>query len=109
MLAWFAGLVGIAALGRWLARRTHPVEAPAEPSPPEEPLQQAEPAGASAEEAVADPAAELRRTLAAAREAHPDPPASTDPAEETLDERRARVHGQARQVIDEMADREPAG
>ena len=73
-LAWFAGLVGIAALSRWLSRRKHPAESVAEPS----------------DAAVADPAEELRRKLADQRQ--PEPEVEPAPAEETLAERRARVH-----------------
>ena len=90
-LASLAGLVGIAALGRWLARRRHPAEAVPEPH-----------------EGATDPAEELRRKLADARGAEPsaetaaaDEPASPD---ETLEERRARVHAKARDAIDAMAD-----
>jgi hypothetical protein len=101
MLAWFAGLVGIAALGRWLARRTHRAERPEQAGPA--------PADPAADAQAGDPAAELRRRLAEAREAGPEPPAApAGAAEETLDERRARVHAQARQAIDAMADDGPA-
>jgi len=87
-LAWFAGLVGIAALGRWLAQRRHPA-----PSVPE-----------TVEAPADDPAEELRRKLASARQ--PEPEIATEPVapEETLEERRARVHAKAREAIDAMAD-----
>ena len=87
-LAWIAGLVGIAALGRFLARRRgrssgSPLEVPAR-----------------------DPAEELRRKLDEQRgdtatEARP----STDAHSESLEERRARVHAKAQEALDAM--REP--
>ena len=85
-LAWFAGLVGIAALGRWLSRRRHPAESIAKPP----------------EAAADDPAEELRRKLADAR--RPEPEVEPVPVEETLEERRARVHAKAREAIDAMGD-----
>ena len=90
-LASIAGLVGIAALGRWLAQRRHPAEPVAEPA--------AEPAAAAPAD---DPAEELRRKLANARE--PGAVAEPEPAAESLDERRARVHAKAREAIDAMGD-----
>jgi len=82
-----AGLVGIAALGRLLSRRSAPV-AVTEPAP------------------AADPAEELRRRLAAQRTGDDDPPAEgSEPYGETLEERRARIHEQAQRAIDAM--REP--
>jgi len=95
-LAWFAGIVGIAALGRMLSRRRDaraPDQRPAQADPTP-----AETAG----EPVADPAEELRRKLAAKRQ-----PESVEPgATETLEERRARVHAKAREAIDAMGDEE---
>ena len=89
-LASLAGLVGIAALGRWLAQRRHPAEIVPEPEPAEVPAD--------------DPAEELRRKLASARQ--PEPETATEPTApvETLDERRARVHAKAREAIDAMGD-----
>ena len=53
----------------------------------------------------ADPAEELRRTLAAKRQ----PEAAAEPeAAETLEERRARVHAKAREAMDAMNDEGPA-
>ena len=89
-----AGVIGLAALGRWFAKRRHPVASPAEPveaTPP-------------AEATAADPAEELRRKLADARVAEPEAASAAKPPEETLDERRARVHAKAREAIDSMAD-----
>ena len=91
-LASVAGLIGLAALGRWLAKRRHPVESPAAPV-------EVAPADATA----ADPAEELRRKLADARVAEPDVASAPEQPEETLDERRARVHAKAREAIDSMA------
>ena len=87
-LTSIAGLVGIAALGRWLSQRRHP--APIVPEPVVAPAD--------------DPAEELRRKLASARQ--PEPEIATEPAapEETLEERRARVHAKAREAIDAMGD-----
>jgi len=87
-LTSIAGLVGIAALGRWLSQRRHP--APIVPEPVVAPAD--------------DPAEELRRKLASARQ--PEQETVTEPAapEETLEERRARVHAKAREAIDAMGD-----
>ncbi len=83
--AWFAGLVGIAALGRMLARRRHAAGSSVEPP----------------DVAADDPAEELRRKLADKRQPEPQ----VEPvAEESLEERRARVHAKARAAIDEMDD-----
>lgn len=100
VIAWFAGLVGIAALGRWLAHRTH---RPAEVgTPADAPAAEAPPAPQETDPAESDPAEELRRRLAEARGAEQEPAAA--PAEETLEERRARVHAKAREAIDAMGD-----
>jgi hypothetical protein len=91
LFASVAGIIGLAALARWLAERRHPV-----------PADQVEPVEATpAESAAADPAEELRRKLADARETEPVA-AATEAPEETLDERRARVHAKAREAIDSM-------
>jgi hypothetical protein len=92
-IAWLAGIVGIAALGRWLTRRR------------QRPVSVAE---STAD--VADPAEELRQRLDDQRrqpeaEAAPNEPANVD---ETLEERRARVHEKAREAIDAMDDEGPA-
>ena len=89
-LTSIAGLVGIAALGRWLSQRRHP--APTVPETVEAPAD--------------DPAEELRRKLASARQPAPEQETATESAapEETLDERRARVHAKAREAIDAMGD-----
>ncbi len=100
MIAWFAGLAGIAALGRWLARRSRPPEE-ATPLEPVAPSAQAEPADATA--AAEDPAGELRRKLAESR--GPGTASGDSSAgEETLDERRRRVHAEARAAIDAMGN-----
>jgi hypothetical protein len=87
-----AGLIGLAALGRWVAKRRHPATGPAEPVE-----------AAPVEPAAGDPAEELRRKLADARVPDPDAAPAPDPPDETLDERRARVHAKAREAIDSMA------
>jgi hypothetical protein len=94
LFASVAGIIGLAALGRWLAERRHPVPTSADPVE----LVEATPA----ESAAADPAEELRRKLADARETEPVAAAATEAPEETLDERRARVHAKAREAIDSM-------
>jgi hypothetical protein len=107
VIAWLAGLVGIAALGRWLARRGQRAQQPtagtgAAPA--------AQASGAAApEETGADPAEELRRRLAEARGAEPVSEPAAAPAEESLEERRARVHAKAREAIDAMGDDGTAG
>jgi hypothetical protein len=95
LFGWTAGLVGIAALARILARR------------------QAR-AGALAPTPAPDPAEELRRKLdesrgrAGSADARTTAPASAPeqsaPAEpaETLDERRARVHAKAQEALQAM-------
>jgi len=86
---WIAGLVGIAALGRWLARRTRA----AEPLPPRAPS--------------ADPAEELRRRLDESRGgevAEPEQPADPEPPERSIEERRAAVHRQAEDAIAAMRE-----
>jgi hypothetical protein len=94
-LAWFAGLVGIAALGRWLAARRRRPETVTEQVP----------GPAPAASTADDPAAELRRKLAASRQAEEtDVRSGEGGAEETLDERRARIHAKAREAIDAMSD-----
>ena len=93
-LASLAGLIGLAALGRWFAQRRRPAEPVADAvATPAEPI---------AVEAGDDPAEELRRKLAEARDADPEP--GDEP--ESLDERRARVHAKAREAIDAMTDDE---
>jgi hypothetical protein len=93
LFGWTAGLVGIAALARLLARRQ--VRATRAPSP------------------AVDPADELRRKLDESRAhapagvspggpaegAHQDEPAAPT---ETLDERRARVHAKAQEALEAM-------
>lgn len=89
-LAWVAGLVGIAALGRLLAKRSTTAPMP-------------DPVASEAD----DPAAALRLRLAAQRAESPaDEAAPAPPEGETLEERRARIHAKAQQAIDAM--REPS-
>jgi len=93
LIGWTAGLVGIAALARLLAARRDRTEAPALPPP-------VSPAG--------DPAEELRRKLAESRD--PDAPAAELPGppvrDESLEERRARVHAKAQEALSAMDDLE---
>jgi hypothetical protein len=86
LFGWIAGLVGIAALARVLARRKVRRRAPAVEPP-------------------ADPAGELRRKLSESREAASEAEPAVVPAPtETLDERRSRVHAKAQEAIDAMQD-----
>jgi len=93
-LAWIAGGLGIAALLR-LRRRSETLEAPA-----------------------ADPAAELRRKLAEARDAGDDrdefdaaegtPVDEVEAPRQSLEERRAAIHAKAQEALSEMdAPKEP--
>jgi hypothetical protein len=75
--------LGIRALWRWRQRR-QAEDLPLAPAP-----------------AAADPADELRRTLAASRGEEPLPEASPAP-EATVEERRSQVHEQGRATVDEM-------
>jgi hypothetical protein len=85
---WIAGLVGIAALARWLARRS------AARAEQQEPLA-----------ADADPADALRRRLDESRSAAgPEVSADDEPSGKTLEERRARIHVQAQEAIDAMRE-----
>jgi hypothetical protein len=93
-LAWLAGIVGIAALGRLLSRRR------AEPTADQRPAPADTVATETTGDPVVDPAEELRRKLAAKRQ-----PETAEPeVDETLEERRARVHAKAREAIDAMSD-----
>lgn len=98
-LAWLAGIVGIAALGRWLASRkvSH--------TPVEQPAPECDDVDESVLDPATDPAEELRRKLAAARQ--PEASTESDPVE-TLEERRARVHAKAREAMDAMNNEGPA-
>jgi hypothetical protein len=96
LFGWTAGLVGIAALARLLARRQARREAVPALRPPSE----------------ADPAEALRRKLSDTRATDDTEPSARDagPADEpteTLDERRARVHAKAQEAIEAM--QEPPG
>jgi hypothetical protein len=90
-LGWLTGVVGVAALAKLLRRQRQPASAP----PPS-----------------ADPAAELRETLARSREAEPAaPPESAEPAEPTAEtpptspeERRSQVHDRAHETIGRIRD-----
>lgn len=85
-LTWLAGLAGIAAL---LRRRRRPALL----GPPDI-------------DPHADPAEELRRKLDEARETAPA--AATDSVpEESLDERRARIHARAQDAISLMRTGDP--
>ena len=92
LYGWVAGLVGIAAAARYLARRSRAATPPPAPATTQ-----------------ADPAEALRRKLDEARTEPsapppPDPPAAEEAPRETLDERRARVHAKAEAAIAEMQE-----
>jgi hypothetical protein len=92
LIGWAAGLVGIAALARMLARRQARHEAASRRPPPAP---------------GADPAEELRRRLSATRQSDPtatgeEPSAAAAKPTETIDERRARVHAKAQEAIEAM-------
>jgi hypothetical protein len=81
LLTWLAGAAGGLAAYRALARRRAPAPEP---------------------EAAADTRAEeLREKLAHAREAEPETPVETAPADDA-DARRRAVHERARSALDEM-------
>jgi hypothetical protein len=86
LIGWTAGVVGVAALARMLARRRRH-DAP----PPSAPV------------AVDDHAEALRRKLVetrAAEESEPGP--GPEAPKESLEERRARVHAKAQEAIEAM-------
>ena len=91
LFGWMAGLVGIAALARILAARRAQVAARVRTTiaPP-----------------GADPAEALRRKLSETREeprAAAETPSTTAPEpNETLEDRRARVHAKAQEAMDAM-------
>jgi hypothetical protein len=94
LIGWTAGLVGIAALARLLAARRHRAEAPALPR-----------------STSPDPAEELRRKLDESRDADAPAAEPTESSErnESLEERRARVHAKAQEALSAMDDlEEPA-
>jgi hypothetical protein len=76
-----AGLAGVAALARLLSARRRAASAPAPTS--------------------ADPAQALRERLAETRAGGSEP---ADPQDETLDDRRARIHAKAQETIDSMLE-----
>jgi hypothetical protein len=91
LVRWIAGLAGIAALAKLIHARPRTV-------PPLTP----------GDATIDDPAEELRRKLAEARAAAPDPAGATettvtpDEPERSLEERRAEIHSRAQDAIDAM-------
>jgi len=93
LIGWTAGVIGIAALARALARRQARYER-ATVAPP-----------------VDDRAEALRRKLDETRAAEPVPAVDVtepDAPKESLDERRARVHAKAQEAIEAMQEEPPA-
>lgn len=85
-LAWTAGIIGIAALVRWLRGR-------------------ARAARTLAAEPDADPAGELRRALEQSRTGQIHEPDATEfSAEASIEERRADVHARAESAIARMRE-----
>ncbi|HEU0247726.1 MAG TPA: hypothetical protein VFR38_11635 [Gaiellaceae bacterium] len=82
LLKWIVVTVGVTALVRWFRRRGAEPEIAAPPT-------------------TDDPAEELRRKLAASREAE-EPAEAPAASETTVEERRADVHEQGRATLDEM-------
>ena len=91
-LAWFAGLVGIAALGRWLARRQ-----PARGEAPEPARRRPRPRQPNRRRSYVESSPETREPYGGRAWATAAEP-------ESLDERRERVHAKAREAIEAMAD-----
>jgi hypothetical protein len=93
LVGWTAGAVGIAALARTLARRRVHHAPAASPAPP-----------------VDDHAEALRRKLDETRATEAAPPAAEErepepeAPQESLEERRARVHAKAQEAIDAMQE-----
>jgi len=91
LIGWTAGVVGIAALARTLARRHVHRAPPTARVPP-----------------VDDHADALRRKLDETRAAESAPPSVAEPEpkapQESLEERRARVHAKAQEAIDAMQE-----
>ena len=90
----------MAALGRLVARRKHPsVYAP-----------ESVPARAAVDEAEAlrQKLADQRLSAETVSEPDADPDVTSRTIDETLEERRARVHAKAREAIDAMGDDGPA-
>jgi hypothetical protein len=110
LLTWLVVTIGIAALVRRLRRRRQPQPESQPGSQPESIVDTTVAAaqdtdGPSPSESR-DPADELRRKLASARDEAglSDAPAKLEPAEaeENVDARRANVHEQGKAAIDEM-------
>ena len=93
LIGWTAGVIGIAALARTLARRQARHERAAVAPP------------------VDDRVEALRRKLDETRAAAPAPAVEVtqpDAPKESLDERRARVHAKAQEAIEAMQEEPPA-
>ena len=87
LVRWLVVTLGIAALVRWLRRRSEaPAPAPAEP--------------------LEDPAEELRRKLAESRAVQGEA-ASPEPST-SVEDRRSEVHAQGRAALSEMAPSDEA-
>jgi hypothetical protein len=88
LLRWTLGILSVLAFWKWWSRRRETAQ-PVEPQP--------------------DPVDELRRKLdeqRAAEQVAEEQPAPADD-EETLEQRRARVHGKAQEAMDAMRTEDP--
>jgi len=99
LLTWLLVTLGVAALVRKLRRRREEAEQAAVGSVATDTAPAAAPEPTAAEPATADPADELRRKLA---ETRTDDEGSAEPADASVDERRAEVHEQGRATPDQM-------
>jgi hypothetical protein len=97
LLAWTAGVVGIAALGRILARNRR--REPPRATPPVDERAEALRRKLSETRAAEAPVSVAEPTATAAASA----PADERPSE-TIEERRARVHAKAQEAIDAMQE-----
>jgi hypothetical protein len=101
LFAWTAGVVGIAALARLLARARRP-----EPEPAATVDERAEALRRKLSETRSPDEAGARAedTVALAAGTAPGPPTPPPRPTETVEERRARVHAKAQEAIDAMQE-----
>jgi hypothetical protein len=93
LTAWIGGALGGIAAYRWLRGRPQPTVEPSVEEPaPAEPDERAE---------------ELRAKLAENRAGDESPRAEPDEPPEAVEDRRQRVHEEARSALDEMRSEDP--